>query len=123
MPILSACSREPADPVASARQLSGAPAWVRTPTGIDCGEAELDSRRTLPEKNLECLADARRAGDAAFLTWIARTTEGDPIPTFARATRSGVDVASTTAYDSFGPGGWSESTCANVAALPSCADI
>lgn len=120
--LLSACSREPGDPVASARELSDAPSWVSKPTGVDCGSFELGARRVIPTKNLACMTAATKGAKTAFLTWTERTTEGDPIPHFVRTTRSGITAASTTAYDTYGKGGWSETTCPNVAEIISCED-
>lgn len=119
---LSACSSEPTDPVASARKLADAPTWVSKPTGVDCGDVRLEGQSTFPQKNLDCMSTAGKAGHAAFLTWTERTAEGDPLPHFARTAGSGFTVAATSAYDTYGHGGWSESTCSNVARIPRCAD-
>lgn len=120
LPLLSACSSTPADPIAAARTLADAPGWVSAPTGTDCGDVDLTADRSLPDKALKCLSDARGAGHEARLAWIERTTEGDPVPYFAKTEESGLTVVSTSAYDSFGQGGWSENECAGIAALGTC---
>lgn len=122
IPLLSACAGSPGDPIASARELADVPGWVSTPTGTDCGSVELGQQRTLPKKNLKCLMDASRAGDVGMLTWIQRTTEGDPVPSFVMTAGSGATVASTAAYDTYGQGGWTEYECTDIAALPNCSD-
>ncbi len=120
LPLLSACSSTPADPIEAARTLADAPGWVSAPTGTDCGDVDLTADRSLPDKALECLSAARAAGDEARLAWIERTTEGDPVPYFAKTEKSGLTIVSTSAYDSFGQGGWSENECSEIAALGTC---
>ena len=120
VPLLAACSGTPADPVASARQFDGVPRWVRSPTGTDCGQVDLGSDGTLPEEALRCLDHISREGRTGTLAWTERTTEGDPVPFFAQVDGTAVKVASNSAYDSYAQGGWTESTCAELAALPTC---
>ncbi|MCU0153246.1 hypothetical protein BIU95_06075 [Curtobacterium sp. MCBA15_007] len=122
LPLLSGCSRQPADPIASARTLADAPDWVSTPTGTDCGEVELETDGALPAESLQCLTDASGAGDVASLAWVRRTTEGDPTPYFVQTDGAGATVASTAAYDTYGQGGWHEYGCPDIAALPGCSD-
>jgi hypothetical protein len=112
LPLLSGCSQQPADPNA----------WVSTPTGTDCGEAELETDGVLPAESLQCLTDASEAGEVASLAWVRRTTEGDPTPYFVQTDGAGATVASTAAYDTYGQGGWREYGCAEIAALPVCSD-
>ena len=120
VPLLAACSGAPADPVASARELDGAPSWVRVPTGTDCGQVDLDGDGDLPRGALRCLDDVARAGRTGTLAWVRRTTEGDPVPFFAQVKGTTVTVASTSTYDSYGQGGWTVSRCSEPAELPDC---
>ncbi|WIE56070.1 hypothetical protein [Curtobacterium sp. MCBD17_003] len=114
--LLSACSASrPSDPVRAARALPDAPAWVAKPTGTDCGSARLEvGDLALPERSLRCLTDAHDAGGSATVSWVELTTEGDPVPTFVRMTSSGVSVASTSAFDAYGQGGWTTWQCADL---------
>ncbi|PYY60650.1 hypothetical protein DEJ17_05720 [Curtobacterium sp. MCSS17_011] len=122
LPLLSACSEQLADPIASARTLADAPVWVSNPSGTDCGEVELENDGALPAESLQCLMDASEAGEVASLQWVRWTTEGDPTPYFVLTGGAGATVASTAAYDTYGQGRWSEYGCTEIAALPGCSD-
>ncbi|MBT2503738.1 hypothetical protein [Curtobacterium sp. ISL-83] len=121
----SSLAANPNDPVAAARGLSDAPTWVAHRTGHDCGGAELSQSKPLSAKTTACVTAAQQSSDVATLAWVTRTTEGDPTPTFARITTRGTTVSTTAAFDQYGGGGWSTSTCADFRDLPngpSCGD-
>lgn len=120
--LLTACGGSPADPVAAARKLDAAPAWVRQPAGTDCGQVELDHRGELPKAAVRCLDRVSANGQRGTIAFIRWTTEGDPGVSFVLVDGSTVTVASILAFDSYGGGGdgWSEQTCTDVAALPDC---
>jgi len=109
----------PDDPVRAAADLPDAPAWVAHPSGTDCGTVRLDEDLALPASGRDCLAEASAAGRDAVLRWVLRTTEGDPVPHFARTDgHGGAVVASTSAWDAYGADGWTEYRCAVLADLP-----
>jgi hypothetical protein len=119
--LLAACGSSPADPVASARELDGAPAWVHQPTGRDCGQAEVSRRGELPPAAKRCLDRAVSEGQTGTLAFIRKTTEGEPGVSFVLAEGTAVKVASVLADDPYGgEGGWNELSCTTVAALPDC---
>lgn len=121
IPFLAACGSSRADPVTSARQLDGAPAWVHQPVGTDCGEAEVSRDGNLPQASKRCLTqltDEEQTGTLAFIRW---TTEGDPGVSFVLVDGSTVRVASILEHDSYGGGsGWHEQSCETIASLPDC---
>ncbi|MFZ6993913.1 hypothetical protein ACO0E1_18660 [Curtobacterium sp. RRHDQ66] len=122
LPLLTACGGSPADPVASAREMAVAPAWVRQPAGTDCGQVEVSHLGELPKEARRCLDRVAANGQRGTLAFIRWTTEGDPGVSFILVDGSTVKVASILAFDSNGgdDNGWSEQTCTDVAALPDC---
>jgi hypothetical protein len=119
--LLAACGSSPTDPVASARELDGAPAWVHQPTARDCGQAEVSHRGELPQAAKRCLNRAVGEGQTGTLAFIRKTTEGGSGVSFVLVDGTAVKMASILADDSYGgEGGWNEQSCTTVAALPDC---
>ena len=119
--LLAACAGSPTDPVASARELDGAPAWVHQPTARNCGQAEVSSRGELPQAAKRCLDRAVGVGQTGTLAFIRKTTEGGAGVSFVLVDGTAVKVASILTDESYGgEGGWNEQSCSTVAALPDC---
>jgi hypothetical protein len=116
----------PDSPLVAARSLPNAPAWVLEEADTDCGAVAERDTGSLPADALECLKEAAAVGATATLAWVVLTTEGDPLPHFARASGAGVLVASTSEYDAYGSGGWHQYECASPDDVPtgeSCANL
>lgn len=119
----------PDDPIAAARALENAGGMVRSGDATEtCGEFAVQQGDELPRSALDCLADAFEAGASAELAWSAPTTEGDPIVSFAFVGPGieGVEIFTTTAFDSYGggvDGSWTGTLCPDprdVSALGDC---
>lgn len=123
--VLSGCSmhpdpnrKAPEDPIAAARELSDAPPWVAEPAGEDCGTTSVDRGGVVSAEGLECLVAVAGKGREGTLAWVLLTAEGDPIPYFAHAHDTGVDVVSTSEFDAFGAAGWYGYSCSLVTDVP-----
>lgn len=115
----------PDDPISAARDLPGAPAWVAEPPAGDCGTTTVDESNVLSAVALECLAALRAENEEGTVAWVLTTTEGDPIPHYARVHDAGIEIVSTSEFDAFGSAGWYGHECATIEDLPygkSCSD-
>ncbi len=124
-PALASCSVHPDpnrtvpdDPISAARDLPGAPTWVAEPPAGDCGTTAVDESDVLSAEGRACLSTQSSENANGTIAWVLTTTEGDPIPHFARVRGTVIEIVSTSEFDAYGAAGWYRYECVSIDDLP-----